>query len=209
MKSMVNTKSVTLIKQANIYPHSGCITRTTRNHWFGHKSGVVWLTGLSGAGKSTIASGVEEMLFDQNFMVTVLDGDSLRAGLNSDLDFSVQSREENLRRAGEVASLFTEAGHIVIASFVSPHDNGRQYVKNIVRDNFHLVHVKASLDDCISRDPKGLYQKALSGNIENFTGVGQSYEEPHSPDMVIDTSLNDTASCRNQLLEFITSRFAI
>lgn len=209
METSALSKPVTLIQQTNIYPHRGLVTREARNRRAGHQSGVVWLTGLSGAGKSTVAVGVEEMLFRQGYLVTVLDGDTIRAGLNSDLDFTTKSREENLRRAGEVTSLFASAGHIVIATFVSPHHNGRELVRGIVRDNFYLVHVCATLDDCAQRDPKGLYKKAMAGRIENFTGIGQSYEDPEHSDLVIDTSEHDVESCRQRLASFIMTRFAL
>ena len=209
MKTTCSKQPVTLIKQANIYPDRGLVTRSERNQRHGHHSGVIWLTGLSGAGKSTIASGVEQDLFAMGSLVSILDGDSLRAGLNADLDFTVKSREENLRRAGEVATLFADTGHIVIASFVSPHQHGRQFVKNIVRENFYLVHIKADVEDCIDRDPKGLYKKAMDGRISNFTGVGQSYEDPHDADLVINTSENSIDDCRKLLLDFIQSRFCV
>lgn len=208
MNSQAFGKSITLIGKSNVFPHRGIVSRSLRNHRSNHKSGVIWLTGLSGAGKSTIAVGAEKELFNKNFSVSVLDGDTLRSGLNADLDFSVRAREENLRRAGEVASLFADAGHIVIATFVSPHNKGRQFVRDIVRDNFYLAHVSANLDDCIERDPKGLYKKALSGGIENFTGVGQSYETPDAADLIINTSDNDIETCRQQLVEFIENNFS-
>ncbi len=193
----------------NIHPHHGYITRTKRNHHFGHQSGVVWLTGLSGAGKSTIATLAERMLFQQQYNISILDGDTLRAGLNRDLDFSKASRDENLRRTGEVAALFAETGQIVLASFISPHHKSREAVKNIIGDNFYLVYIHAELDDCISRDPKGLYKKALLGGIENFTGVGQEYEKPEQADLVINTSNNSIAECTVQLVSFIKQQFSI
>lgn len=202
-------QAIRTIQQTDIFPHSGYVTRKMRNHRVGHHSGVIWLTGLSGAGKSTISTLAEQALFDEGYLITVLDGDTMRAGLNSDLDFSRQSRQENLRRAGEVAALFAATGHIVLATFVSPFQEGRQFVRDIVRDHFHLVHVSAELDDCIKRDPKGLYKKALGGGISNFTGVGQSYEEPHDADLVINTSAASINTCTQQLIEFIKSRFDI
>lgn len=202
-------QAIRTIQQTDIFPHSGYVTRQMRNQRVGHHSGVIWLTGLSGAGKSTISTLAEQALFDEGYLITVLDGDTMRAGLNSDLDFSRQSRQENLRRAGEVAALFAATGHIVLATFVSPFQEGRQFVRDIVRDNFHLVHVSAELDDCIKRDPKGLYKKALGGGISNFTGVGQSYEEPHDADLVINTSAASINTCTQQLIEFIKSRFDI
>ena len=196
-------------KETNIHPHESLVTREKRNLEQGHKSGVVWLTGLSGSGKSTVASLVERMLFQQGYNISILDGDTLRSGLNQDLDFSKESREENLRRTGEVASLFAETGHIVIASFISPHEKGREIVKNIIGDNFYLVHVDANLQDCISRDPKGLYKKAMFGGIKNFTGVDQEYEKPTSADMTIDTSENSVAESTMQLVSFIKSNFEL
>jgi len=139
----------------------------------------------------------------------VLDGDTMRAGLNSDLDFTRESRQENLRRAGEVASLFATSGHIVLATFVSPFQEGRQFVRDIVRDNFYLVHVQAELEDCIARDPKGLYKKALGGGIENFTGVGQGYEPPLDADLIINTSDSDIVESAEQLIDFVISTFAL
>jgi len=194
---------------ANIHPHKGFITREGRNEALGHESGVVWLTGLSGAGKSTIATMVERMLFQQGYTISILDGDTLRSGLNYDLDFSKEAREENLRRTGEVASLFADSGHIVLASFISPHHKGRESVKSIVGENFHLVHIHADMDDCISRDPKGLYKKAMFGGIENFTGIGQDYEIPESADLVINTSNDSIAECTMKLAAFIKSNFAL
>lgn len=193
----------------NIHPHQGFVTRDKRNTELGHKSGVVWLTGLSGAGKSTIANLVERMLFQQGYTVSILDGDTLRSGLNNDLDFTKEAREENLRRTGQVASLFAETGHIVLASFISPHHKGRESVKSIVGDNFYLVHIHADIDDCITRDPKGLYKKAMIGGIENFTGIGQEYEKPDMADMTINTSSNSIAESTMQLTTFIKTNFEL
>jgi len=194
-----------VIEHDNIFPHGSFISRNMRNRRLGHQSSVIWLTGLSGAGKSTISTLVEQEMFDRGYLITVLDGDTMRAGLNVDLDFSKESRQENLRRAGEVASLFAKTGHIVLATFISPYQEGREYVRNIIQDNFHLVHVEAKLDDCIDRDPKGLYKKALSGAIENFTGIGQGYESPIDADLIINTSENDIEESKNKLIAFIES----
>lgn len=197
------------IPQANIHPHDGWVDRTMRNTQAGHKSGVVWLTGLSGAGKSTLATHVEQYLFEKNYLVTILDGDAMRDGLNADLDFSKESRKENLRRSGEVASLLANRGFIVLASFVSPFNEGRKIVQDIIGDNFHLVHVHAEIDDCINRDPKGLYKKAMTGEIKNFTGVGQSYEPPESPDLVVNTSSTDVTTATDYLAQFIERNFRL
>ena len=210
MKPAINElPSISNSKDSNIHPHQGFVTRDKRNLEQGHKSGVVWLTGLSGSGKSTIANQVERMLFQQGYSVSILDGDTLRTGLNHDLDFSKEGRAENLRRTGEVASLFAETGQIVLASFISPHHKGRESVKNIVGDNFYLAHIDADIDDCISRDPKGLYKKAMFGGIENFTGVGQEYEKPEKADLTINTSGNSIAECTMQLVTFIKSNFVL
>jgi len=195
-------------KQENIHPHAGFVSRETRNRKFGHKSGVVWLTGLSGSGKSTIATNVEQRMFEKNYLISILDGDTVRTGLNSDLSFDTLSRKENLRRTGEVASLFSKAGHIVLASFISPHDQGRQTVREIVGDNFYLVHIDAEIEDCIKRDPKGLYKKAASGEIKNFTGISQSYDKPQNPELIINTSMNDIEKCTSQLINFIEKTFS-
>jgi adenylyl-sulfate kinase len=196
-------------KQADIYPHDSYVTRQMRNQYLGHTSGVIWMTGLSGAGKSTLSTLAERYLFAKGYLVMVLDGDTMRSGLNADLDFSRQARQENLRRAGEVASLFANTGHIVLATFVSPFQEGREFVRRIVRDNFYLVHVEAELEDCIQRDPKGLYKKALSGGIENFTGIGQGYEPPNDSDLVINTSQEDIVDSTNRLIDFVQTRFAL
>ena len=197
------------VPQANIHPHDGWVDRAMRNTQAGHKSGVVWLTGLSGAGKSTLATHVEQYLFEKNYLVTILDGDAMRDGLNADLDFSQESRKENLRRSGEVAAMLANRGFIVLASFVSPFTEGRQIVQDIIGDNFHLVHVHAEIDDCINRDPKGLYKKAMSGDIKNFTGVGQSYEPPESPDLVVNTSCTNVNTASESLVQFIEQNFRL
>jgi len=202
-------ESIAFEPQANIYPHDGWIDRHMRNQHAGHRSGVVWLTGLSGAGKSTLANHVEQHLFEKNYLVTILDGDSIRDGLNADLDFSPKARKENLRRSGEVASLLANRGFIVLASFVSPFNEGRQVVQRIVGDDFYLVHVHAEIEDCIHRDPKGLYKKAMSGEIENFTGIGQSYEPPENPDLVINTSSTDITTASEYLSQFIERNFRL
>ncbi len=196
-----------LNKPANIYPHDSKVGRDQRNQRFGHQSGVVWLTGLSGSGKSTIATGVEQKLFKHGYLVSILDGDTVRSGLNSDLSFSREDRQENLRRVAEVASLFASTGHIVISTLISPHQEGRNFVQQIIKNNFHTIYIKADMDDCIERDPKGLYKKAMSGQIENFTGIGQSYEEPVNPELIVDTSRHDIEACQELLKDYIIENF--
>lgn len=153
-----------------------------------HKPGVLWLTGLSGSGKSTIAMEVERRLFSKGYQVFVLDGDNIRQGLNSDLGFSPEDRAENIRRIGEVAHLFTQAGMIVIAAFISPYRADRDRARTASPGMFHEIHVKAPVEECQRRDPKGLYAKARQGGIAEFTGVTAPYEAPLSPELVVDTA---------------------
>ena len=167
------------------------------------------ILGENGAGKSTLATFVEQHLFEKNYLVTILDGDSIRNGLNADLDFSPESRKENLRRSGEVAAMLANRGFIVLASFVSPFNEGRRIVQDIVGDAFHLVHVHAEINDCINRDPKGLYKKAMTGEIKNFTGIGQSYEPPEDPDLVVNTSCTDVTTASEYLAQFIERNFRL
>lgn len=193
--------------QTNIFPDGSKISRLQRNERFGHQSGVLWLTGLSGSGKSTIATGVEKSLFKYGYLVSILDGDTVRSGLNSDLDFSVEGRQENLRRVAEVASLFASSGHIVLSTLISPQQQTRDFVKQVVSHNFHTIYIKADIEDCIERDPKGLYKKAMAGGIEHFTGIGQSYEPPPNPDLLIDTSKHDIETCQMMLKDYIIEHF--
>ncbi len=168
--------------------HNGHIARQDRNLLNQHASGILWFTGLSAAGKSTIAHGVEKRLFACGIRSYVLDGDNVRHGINADLGFSPQDRSENIRRIVEISRLFIDAGLIVLASFISPSKKDRGFVRNCFSgDKFHEVYVKCSIEECERRDPKGMYKKARSGIITNYTGVSAIYEEPASPDLVIDT----------------------
>ncbi len=172
----------------NIIPHNFHIGKTERNKINGHNSFVVWLTGLSGSGKSTIASQLEKELFEQKIKTFSLDGDNIRKGLNNNLGFSVEERQENLRRIAEVAKLFVEAGSVVIASFISPLKKDREIIKNIIgKEDFVEVFVNTSLGECERRDVKGLYKKARAGEIKNFTGINAHYENPVDPDLEIKT----------------------
>ena len=178
--------------------------RAARN---GHEGGVVWLTGLPGAGKTTLAMGVEQRLFAQGYQVFALDGDNVRHGLNADLGFSPAHRAENIRRVGEVAALFAEAGLIVIAAFISPYrvdrERARAATRNLAPGGFHEIYVRADLATCERRDPKGLYRRARAGLIPEFTGVSAPYESPEAPDLVIDTT-NATVDQSTAQLEAYT-----
>lgn len=165
--------------------------------------GVLWMTGLSGAGKSTLANALKEQLEADRYLVTVLDGDMLRTGLNAGLGFSDSDRRENVRRTAEVAAMFKRAGFIVVAALISPAAEHRALARQIIGNQFFEVHVDSSLDVCESRDPKGLYAKARSGELSEFTGVSSPYEPPVSPDLVIDTSRSTIAGSVAKLVEFI------
>jgi len=172
----------------NIKWHSGEIDQAAREELLGQQGMVLWFTGLSGSGKSTIAVEVEKELYRRGRASYRLDGDNLRFGLNKDLGFTAEDREENIRRIGEVAALFADAGLITLASFISPYKAGREAARQAAgAANFKEIYVKASVEACAERDPKGLYEKAKKGEIENFTGISAPYEEPKNPDLVVDT----------------------
>ncbi len=183
------------------------VTRADREKRNKHKGVVVWLTGLSGSGKTTIAYGLEAALFEMGCSVFVLDGDILRSGLNKGLGYDQSGREENIRRVGELAKLFAEAGHIVITAFISPYKKDRDIARALVPPgSFIEAYVNASLKTCEKRDAKGLYKKARAGEIKDFTGISAPYEQPGSPDIVIDTeTLSEEESIRN-LLEHLGSK---
>lgn len=180
----------------NITWQSSNITRKEREQRYGQRSVVIWLTGLSGSGKSTIAFALEKELFAHERACYVLDGDNIRHGLNRDLGFSEQDRKENLRRIGEVAKLFMDAGNIVIAAFISPHAQDRQMVRDLFDEgDFIEVYIDCSLSACEERDPKGLYKKARAGEIPNFTGVSAPYEAPQQSELTIDTEHESVEQC--------------
>lgn len=168
--------------------HNATVTRTRREQLNGHKSCVLWFTGLSGAGKSTLAHAVEEALFKHGYHTFVLDGDNVRHGLSSNLGFSEVDRRENIRRIGETAKLMMEAGIITIAAFISPFRTDREGVRKLMRHgDFFEIYCRASIEVCESRDVKGLYKKARAGLIKNYTGISSPYEEPIKPELLIDT----------------------
>lgn len=172
----------------NITWHDGAVARGDREKLLGQRGVAVWLTGLSAAGKSTIAVILERMLIDRGRLAYRLDGDNVRHGLNKNLAFSAEDRAENIRRVGEVARLFTDAGVIVIASFISPYRRDRDAVRTLLGEgNFIEVYVKVSVETAERRDPKGLYKKARAGEIKTFTGIDDPYEEPERAEIVIDT----------------------
>lgn len=179
--------------------------RALRNR---HRGGVLWLTGLSGAGKSTLAIRVERELFRRGFAVYALDGDNVRLGLNANLGFSPEDRTENIRRVGEVAALFADAGLVCITSFISPYQTDRARARAAVRgQQFHEVYVKAELAVCEQRDPKGLYRRARSGEISNFTGISSPYESPLSPELIIETDRMGVDECVAKIVDYVERHF--
>jgi len=186
----------------NKYLHRdpGKVSFTQRCKLYRQKPAIFWFTGLSGAGKSTIADLFEEVLFDCGHIVFTLDADDLRKHLNADLGFTMEDREENVRRAAESARLLQDAGVIVLATFISPSRASRQKARAIARDGlFFEVYVKADLETCIARDPKGFYQKAMDGKIKNYTGVDSIYEAPIHADLVLDTEMESAHVCAQKL----------
>ncbi len=176
-------------KSTNITWHNGSISRENRERLNGHKGVCLWYTGLSASGKSTIAMKVEEKLFERDMSTFVLDGDNIRHGLNKNLGFSPEDRKENIRRIGEVSKLFVNAGTIVGTAFISPYREDRDSARELFdRGSFVEIYIKASLETCEKRDPKGLYKKAMAGEIKEFTGISAPYEEPLNPELIIDTS---------------------
>lgn len=191
-------------KATNIVWHEGYVASTDFEKRTGHKGAVLWFTGLSGSGKSTIAREVEWRLHDMGKQVFVLDGDNIRHGLNKDLGFSPEDRMENIRRIGEVAKLFRDSGTIVLTAFISPYKSDRDIARELLpAGEFHEVHVDCDVDECIKRDPKGLYKKAIAGDIPSFTGISAPYEAPEKPELVVNTAENDLAACVDQVLEHL------
>ena len=175
-------------EELHIIPHDHHIDKTLRNESNKHKSFVIWFTGLSGSGKSTVANALEQQLFERKIKTYILDGDNIRTGLNSDLDFTEEGRVENIRRIGEVANLFVEAGLVTLSAFVSPFKEDRERVRATVgADNFIEVFVNCPLEVCEERDVKGLYKKARAGIIKNFTGISSPFETPDHADVVVHT----------------------
>lgn len=194
--------------QANISWHSGKVAPRFRQNLFGHKPVTIWLTGLSGAGKSTLAYELEKRLMNEGRPCFVLDGDNIRHCLNRDLGFSANDRKENIRRAAEVARLMNEAGLMVITSFISPYREDREMARSIIGDPcFVEVHVSASADVCEARDPKGLYAKARTGQIPEFTGISSPYEIPLLPTLVLDTGVVTVEHAVQKLFDLLAARF--
>ena len=194
-------------KSSNITWHEGHVTREDREKVLGQRGAVVWLTGLSGSGKSTVAVAAEKALVESGRLAYVLDGDNVRNGLNSNLGFSPEDRTENIRRIGEVAKLFSEAGVIVFTSFISPYRADRDAVRaSMPEGDFIEAYVAASVETCEGRDVKGLYAKARKGEIPEFTGISAPYEEPHKPEVLLDTNSQSVEESTRQLVAHLEER---
>ncbi len=191
-------------EKTHVIWHECLVKRCDRNSLNNHKSGLVWLTGLSAAGKSTIALAVEKELHDRGIRTYVLDGDNIRHGLNANLGFSPEDRKENIRRIGEVAKLMADAGVLTFAAFISPYREDREAVRKLFEDdNFMEMYVKCSIEECERRDPKGQYKKARAGIIKNYTGISAPYEEPMTPELIIDTEKMDLEASTKCDIEYL------
>ena len=193
---------------SNVTWHDSHVAREDRETRRGHRGAVIWFTGLSGSGKSTVAAALDRRLFEDGLFSYVLDGDNIRHGLNGDLGFSPEDREENIRRIGQVAKLFAESGAIVLTAFISPYRSDRDRVREIMaRDSdFIEVLVDCPLDVCEERDPKGLYKKARAGEIPQFTGISAPYEAPESPELIVDTSELSPDECVDVVMTYLRDR---
>lgn len=194
-------------KSTNIVWHEASLTKDLRRKQNGHHSFVIWFTGLSGSGKSTVANAVAARLFEEDIKNYVLDGDNIRHGLNKDLGFSEEDRKENIRRIGEVSKLFVDSGQAVLTAFISPFQADRQVVRDLLeKDEFVEVYVKCPIDECERRDPKGLYVKARQGMIRDFTGINSPYEEPVHPELVVETNQYSVKECVDQVIAYLKSK---
>ncbi|MDQ3049341.1 MAG: adenylyl-sulfate kinase [Bacteroidota bacterium] len=188
----------------NIVPQDYQVSKSDRQRLNQHASCIVWFTGLSGSGKSTLANGVEQQLFKKGIRTYVLDGDNIRFGLNNNVDFSKEGRKENIRRIGEVAKLFVDAGVVVLTAFISPYREDRDRVRKLVKSGeFVEVYVDCPLEICEERDVKGLYQKARKGEIPDFTGISSPFEAPLEPELTIATSETTITNAVEQITAFI------
>jgi len=192
------------LKSKHVVWHPGAVTKADREAVTGHKACTLWMTGLPASGKSTLAVALEKALWDRGVHCFVLDGDNIRHGLNKDLGFSPADRNENIRRIGEVAKLFTTAGVINATAFISPYRSDRDQVRRIMDDGeFIEVHVDCSVDECARRDPKGHYKKARAGEIKEFTGVSAPYEPPVHPEIVVRTDQETEAESLQKILAYL------
>lgn len=197
-------------KSTNVVWHHATVTRQRREELHGHHGAVLWFTGLSASGKSTLAHAVEEALYQMGCRTFVLDGDNVRHGLNKDLGFSLEDRDENLRRVGEAAKLFLEAGTIVLAAFISPLRKEREMLRSLMpHGDFLEIYCEAPIELCEQRDPKGLYEKARRGEIKEFTGISSPYEPPIKPELAINTAELTLEDGVQKVLKMLQSRLVV
>ncbi len=195
---------------AEVVWHKHKVTKEMRRKLNGHKSCVLWFTGLPSSGKSTIAGELEYELHKRGITTYLLAGDTIRHGLNSDLGFSPKDREENIRRIGEVARLFVDAGLVVLVAFVSPYRKDRDRARGLLsKDEFFEIYVKCPVEVCETRDPKGMYKKAKNGEIKEFTGVSAPYEEPKKPEIVLETDRLSVKECICKILKYLCEKRVI
>lgn len=194
----------------HIIPHSYQISKSDRQTKNKHKSFLLWFTGLSGSGKSTIANAVEQKLFQRGIQTYSLDGDNIRKGINNDLSFSPEDRTENIRRIAEVANLMVDAGLVVLAAFVSPYKKDRNNIRSIVKDvNFVEIYINTSIEECERRDVKGLYKKARAGEIKNMTGISAPYEAPENPNIEIKTEEQSIDEAANMIVAYVQKKLKL
>jgi bifunctional enzyme CysN/CysC len=209
MKGYPDQREGITVRSSNLQRVDHGVTSQARVLRNGHKGAVLWFTGLSGAGKSTIAMQVESRLFQKGYLVYVLDGDNIRSGLNANLGFSPEDRAENIRRIGEVAALFADSGMITIAAFISPYRADRQRARSAAKDSFHEIYVKADVATCEQRDPKGLYKRARRGEIAEFTGISAPYEEPDAAELVVDTATHNIEDSVRAVVDYVERNFTL
>jgi len=191
-------------KSKNIVWHHATITKEDREKLFSQKGVVIWFTGLSGSGKSTLANEVEAALFERGCHTYILDGDNIRHGLNKDIGFSPKDREENIRRIGEVAHLFAQAGVIVMTAFISPYLADREMARKLNKEGeFIEIYCRCALEECERRDTKGLYKKARAGEVKEFTGISAPYEEPVQPELILDTDKETLKESAGKVLAYL------
>jgi adenylylsulfate kinase len=198
------------MKTPNTIYHNATVTREKRNQLNGHKSVIIWFTGLSGSGKSTLAHSVEEKLHNLDCRTFVLDGDNVRQGLSSNLSFSDDDRKENIRRIGETAKLMMEAGIIAMTAFISPFKKDRNLVReSLLQGDFIEIYCSASLELCESRDVKGLYKRARTGEIKSYTGIDSPYEVPLNPELIVDTESESLEESVTKVVDYLKSKKVI
>ncbi len=198
-----------MTEKLHIILHKHAISSEDRQRQNGHKGHVLWFTGLSGSGKSTVASEVERQLFERGIRTYILDGDNVRTGLNSDLDFSAESREENIRRIAHVSALMKDAGLVVLSAFVSPYKKDRDFVRETAAGDFAEIFVSTPLEVCEQRDVKGLYAKARAGEISNFTGISAPFEAPENPEVDVPTHEMSIEASAKKVMDYILPKIAL